>query len=53
MKDDVELREVALHNDRSQYELVLAEKIKKFLSSVTTPTARSSTSSSPTRTSRP
>ncbi|KRE92927.1 restriction endonuclease subunit R [Nocardioides sp. Soil774] len=31
VKDDDEMRDVALHNDRSQYELVLAEKIKQFL----------------------
>jgi type I restriction enzyme R subunit len=31
VKSDDEMRDVALHNDRSQYELVLAEKIKEFL----------------------
>ena len=31
VKDDDEMRDVALHNDRSQYELVLAERIKEFL----------------------
>ena len=31
VKDDEEMRTVALNNDRSQYELVLAEKIKQLL----------------------
>jgi type I restriction enzyme R subunit len=31
VKDDEEMRDVALNNDRTQYELVLAERIKDFL----------------------